>query len=157
MRARGKAEFFKQNFAGKVVLVGAVLDVEDRKTTSARLVTGAERGATGPRCASAPMQGLYQEHVLRDTIPGVFVHATAINNLLRREVPRALNAWNYGVVRTALVAAAALATLVFTPVVAALVVLLGALVWMAAATLAFHLNTVLPLVDPILGRVSLSP
>jgi adenylate cyclase/guanylate cyclase len=149
--SENKAEFFKQNFAGKVVLVGAVLDVEDRKTTSSRFVTGAERGATGPRCASTPMQGLYQDKVLRDTIPGVFVHATAINNLLRREVPRTLDAWSYAAVSTVLIAAAALATMMFTPILAAGLVVLGATVWVAVATLAFHFSTVLPLIDPVLG------
>jgi CHASE2 domain-containing sensor protein len=51
-------DFFARNFAGKAVLFGAVLDVEDRKLTSKRLATGREGTATGERCAQPPMQGL---------------------------------------------------------------------------------------------------
>src|SRR4029077_7037103 len=35
-------DFFRQHFAGKVVLIGAVLDVEDRQLTSKRYITAAE-------------------------------------------------------------------------------------------------------------------
>jgi adenylate cyclase len=148
---QGKAEFFRENFAGKIVLVGAVLDVEDRKMTSARYVTAIERGATGPRCASTPRIGLYSETLLRDTIPGVFVHATAVNNLLRGQVPHELGAVSYWLVSTALIAGAAFAAAMTTPILAAGLVLLGALAWVAVATVAFHMSTVLPLIDPVLG------
>jgi len=80
-----QAEFFKTAFAGKVVLIGSVLDVEDRKVTSARFIGGKQVGAETPRCAVKPIDLGERQTIARQTIPGVFVHATAINNLLRNE------------------------------------------------------------------------
>ena len=47
---KGDKEFFRKHFDGKVVLLGTVLDVEDRKITSKRFATGAE-GSRAVRCA----------------------------------------------------------------------------------------------------------
>ena len=47
---KGDKDFFRKHFDGKVVLLGTVLDVEDRKITSKRFATGAE-GARAARCA----------------------------------------------------------------------------------------------------------
>lgn len=77
----GKADFFQRVFSGRVVLIGTVLDLEDRKLTSKRLATGRE-GARAERCMEgAPPQ---LTPVVRDTIAGVYVHATAVNNLVRQ-------------------------------------------------------------------------
>ena len=43
-------DFFRRHFDGKVVLIGTVLDVEDRKITSKRFATAPE-GARAERCA----------------------------------------------------------------------------------------------------------
>ena len=45
---RGDKDFFRKHFDGKVVLLGTVLDVEDRKITSKRFATGAEGCARSP-------------------------------------------------------------------------------------------------------------
>src|SRR4029453_16823664 len=47
---KGDKEFFRRHFEGKVVLIGTLLDVEDRKITSKRFATGPE-GARAERCA----------------------------------------------------------------------------------------------------------
>ena len=47
---KGDKEFFRRHFDGKVVLIGTVLDVEDRKITSKRFATAPE-GARAARCA----------------------------------------------------------------------------------------------------------
>ena len=55
--AKDNKGFFRKHFAGKVVLIGTVLDVEDRKITSKRFATAPE-GARAARCAlRAPPQG----------------------------------------------------------------------------------------------------
>ena len=46
----GRRRFFRRHFGGKVVLIGTVLDVEDRKITSKRFATAPE-GARAARCA----------------------------------------------------------------------------------------------------------
>ncbi|MGQ0664639.1 MAG: CHASE2 domain-containing protein [Pseudomonadota bacterium] len=151
--ARGRnAEFFRRHFEGKVVLIGVVLDVEDRKITSKRLITGVEGAAAERRCGGPPMAGLFRgEGFVRDSIPGVYVHATAVNNLLRGEALAELPPRVRRSVSLALVLAAAGATMAFAPLAASLALAAGAALWIAAATLAFRLGLVLPLTDPILG------
>ena len=49
---KGDKDFFRRHFDGKVVLIGTLLDVEDRKITSKRFATAPE-GARAERCALA--------------------------------------------------------------------------------------------------------
>ena len=99
---QGRAEYFRKHFAGKVVFVGAVLDVEDRKLTSKRFMTGREGVNLPERCALPIMRDLYRTDVRRDTIPGVYIHATAVNNLLRRDALREFGATRRFVVALAI-------------------------------------------------------
>src|SRR4029077_11219288 len=72
-------DFFRRHFDGKVVLIGTLLDVEDRKITSKRFATAPE-GARAERCAlAAPAVA---PTFIRDSIAGVYIHATAVNNLM---------------------------------------------------------------------------
>lgn len=75
--------FFKRHFSGKAVLVGVVLDVEDRKITSKRFMTGPEGAGAGPRCALEHRADLVKTDFVREAIPGVYIHAAAIENFLR--------------------------------------------------------------------------
>ncbi|MGH7125224.1 MAG: CHASE2 domain-containing protein, partial [Stellaceae bacterium] len=83
----GEADYFKKHFGGRVVLVGTTLDVEDRQLTSMRFATSAEGLNAPERCAVPVMSELMRADLRRDTIPGVYIHAAAIANLLRG------NAW----------------------------------------------------------------
>jgi adenylate cyclase len=76
----GDKDYFQRQFNGRVVLIGALLDVEDRSVASKRFATGIE-GARAPRCRLAfePPEKAFA----RDSIAGVYVHATAVNNLIR--------------------------------------------------------------------------
>ena len=74
-------EFFRQ-FADKIVIFGTLLDAEDRKLTSKRFATGIEESAA-PRCALPPAKA--GTRYARSTIAGVYIHATAVNNLLARD------------------------------------------------------------------------
>ena len=78
----GHGSFFHNAFAGKVVLLGAVLDAEDRLLTSKRFITGSERDRWSERCIHPVMDELYRQDVRREQIPGVMVQATAIDNLV---------------------------------------------------------------------------
>lgn len=147
--ARGEAAYFSRHFQGKVVLLGTVLDTDDRRRTSKRLATGRER-ANMPRCAlPAPADDAGAPE--RQTIAGVYIHATAVNNLLRRETltepgPAAT---------TALAGAAALAAtaagLLLAPLMALASVLAAGLAGTAGAVLAFRDGVALPLVEPALA------
>jgi adenylate cyclase len=141
---KGDTEFFRRNFQGKVVLLGSTLDLEDRKMTSKRFATApdprsAERCAF-PADAMAP--------IVRNSIAGVYVHATAINNLLRHEAVTELARFPAWLVITAGAALAAFGAFVLTPVGAALSFLVLALAWTTGATVAFSKALALPLFEP---------
>jgi adenylate cyclase len=140
---KGDAAYFRRHFAGRVVLLGVLLDLEDRSLTSKRFATGAE-GAHGERCGTS--QATTQRGYVRDSIASIYIHATAVNNLLRQEglqeFSRLLE-WTSGFCIAALSSAIALA---WSPATAALL-LLGLLVACAAiGTWAMTHTLVLPLV-----------
>ena len=92
------------------MLIGTVLDVEDRKITSKRFATAPE-GARAARCA-LPMPAAGQTFT-RDSIAGVYIHATAVNNLLRGDALTEFGRIGTGLLSFALAALAAAAALAF--------------------------------------------
>ena len=144
------ADFFRRHFKDKVVLIGTLLDVEDRKITSKRFATAADE-TSAPRCGTpAPSVG---QRFARDSISGVYIHATAVNNLIRGEALVEYSRAIVGVIAFILAALSAAATLIFGPAVAALGCFLAAAAWTAAAALAFRNAVALPLIEPILASV----
>ncbi|TKW79191.1 MAG: CHASE2 domain-containing protein, partial [Bradyrhizobium icense] len=79
---KGDKDYFKRAFDGKVVLFGTVLDAEDRRFTSKRFATGLE-GARATRCTGdgKPILTSFK----RSSIAGIYIHATAVNNLIRND------------------------------------------------------------------------
>jgi serine phosphatase RsbU (regulator of sigma subunit)/CHASE2 domain-containing sensor protein len=139
-------EFFRRNFAGKVVLVGTVLDVEDRKITSARFAVAPE-GARGPRCALPPPAAT--QAFIRDSISGVYIQATAVDNLIRRDGLVELGRLGAGLAAALLAALAVAAALALGPASAAAAFLGIAALWTAGATVAMRTALVLPLIEPL--------
>ena len=80
---KGDKDFFRRAFDGKVVLFGTVLDVEDRKMTSKRF-RAAMTGAPAPAMRPARPDERPRRRPGVD-IAGVFVHATAVRNLIERD------------------------------------------------------------------------
>src|ERR1700722_3663028 len=74
---KGDADFFRRNFEGKAVLLGPQLDFEDSKTTTNRVAVDWRSGA---RC---PLPYDAATPIVRNSIDGVYVQATAVNNLIR--------------------------------------------------------------------------
>ena len=146
---KGDAEYFRRHFDGKVVLVGAVLDVEDRKLTSKRFITAPEGQGLPERCVNPVMAELYNKELRRDSIPGVYVHAHAVNNLLRGEPLRELDRGAIALVTLALAAAAAVVTMGVSFASAGAAVVLGSVAWVAAATWLFADALVVPLLRPL--------
>jgi class 3 adenylate cyclase len=147
----GKLDYFRERFAGKAVLFGVVLDVEDRQATSRRFINGPDDAGRQPRCASEPLPAFGRPQRARDSVPGVLVHATAINNLLRRDPLRDLPpaadaavAGGFGVV-----AATASAIAPLGPAGVALAI--GMLLYGALATVALHGGLALPLLQPLVA------
>ena len=91
----GRTAYFKKAFAGKVVLFGETLDVEDRFRAAKRLDWNEQASARAApaRCAVAADPARYAAAMDRKSMPGVMIHAEAINtltkNLALRETPGA--------------------------------------------------------------------
>jgi adenylate cyclase len=77
----GDTAYFTRHFAGKIVLMGGILDVEDRKLTSGRFVTLPDGEDLAPHCQIPPDTSHFSGNA-RYEMPGVLVHATAIENML---------------------------------------------------------------------------
>ena len=147
---KGDKEFFKRQFAGKVVIFGTVLEVEDRKLTSKRFASGSEL-ARAPRCVvPIPASG----GAVRETISGVYLHATAVNNLVRRDAVVEVGTPIIAAIAFGLSALAAAAALSLSPARAGLAWLLGAMLWTALATAIFRTGLALPLAQPLLASLA---
>ena len=70
--AKDDKDFFRRQFDGKVVIIGTVLDVEDRQLTSKRFATGIE-GARAPRCALPEHAGQRRLQAQRRSPASIFM------------------------------------------------------------------------------------
>ena len=140
---RNNTEFFHREFAGKVVIFGTVLNTEDRKITSKRFATGLE-GSRAPRCALPPAPPSVGQFT-RSTIAGVYVHATAVDNLISRDAIVELGALPVTIIAIAFAALASLAARMLAPATAAVVYVGMVAIWTCCATLVFTRSLPLPL------------
>jgi adenylate cyclase len=147
-REKGDTDFFTRYFDGKIVLIGARLDVEDREITSKRFATGPE-GVDGPRCTQ-PAQTTGGTFA-RDSLAGVYIHATAINNLINRDALSELSRFGRGLISMAFAALTAIAVLALPLVGAVLAYLAMSAAWTLGTTAAFAHATSLPLLEPLLA------
>ncbi len=146
---RNDADFFHREFAGKVVIFGTLLDQEDRQITSKRFATGLD-GSRAPRCAlppSAPVAGQFK----RSSIAGVYIHATAVNNLMGRDAVVEPGRLPTAMIAIAFAALAALAARWLAPAAAACAYLGMVAIWTCIATLAFTQSLALPLTEPFIA------
>ncbi len=147
---QGQRDYFRHHFAGKVVLLGTLLDSEDRQLTSKRFATGPERAAA-PRCASPAQSVAATAAAGRHTIAGVYVHATGVANLLRGQAVTELDRGTTAGVAVGVAGLAAAAALWLAPATAALAGLAAAATGLLVALLAFRQSLALPLVEPFLA------
>jgi adenylate cyclase len=141
-------DYFRRQFAGKVVVFGTVQDSQDRRLTSKRFTTGLE-GARAPRCALE--QKMIAQNFKRSTIAGVYIHATAINNLIGRDAVVELARLPIGLIAVLAAGLAAIAARMLQPVYAMVLVLAMAVVYAACATVTFHHALALPLSEPFIA------
>lgn len=81
----GDAGYFTRHFSGKIVLFGEVLDLEDRFLSAKRLTmsTRADAHAAPERCRVAAEPNRFGALGDRRSIPGVLIHAAAINTVTK--------------------------------------------------------------------------
>ena len=144
--SKGEKDYFRREFAGKVVIIGTVLDQEDRRLTSKRFATGTE-AARRQRCAipARPVAGRF-EH---SSIAGVYIHATAVNNLIGRDAAVEMGRLPVLAIAALMAGLAALLARLLRPIGATVALVGTAVVYAIAATIAFNHTLVLPLVEPI--------
>jgi adenylate cyclase len=146
---RNDVDFFHREFADKIVIFGTLLDSEDRKFTSKRLATELD-GSRARRCAlpaTPPTAGQFK----RTSIAGVYIHATAVQNLMARDAVVELPAT---MIAIAFAALTALTARMLAPSTAALAYLGMVAIWTSCATFAFTRSLALPLSEPFLAGLA---
>jgi len=146
---KGDKDYFRREFAGKVVLVGTV-GIEDRRLTSKRFATRAE-GARRPRCVLGERR--ITETFARSTIAGVYIHATAVNNLVRQDAATEMSRPANFAVAAGMALLAALLARLLRPTSAAAILAALALLYTALATALFNYAQLLPLAEPLAAGV----
>ena len=144
----GRTEFFRKHFAGRVVMLGTVLDVEDRVLTAIRYVPRRIGEGASVRCM-APAKQRTEPGFHRDTIPGIYLQAAAVNNMVRGNAMRELDPMPYAALTGALVLAMALVTISVEAVASSIAFAVGVLVWALVASGFFRAGWVVPLFDPM--------
>jgi adenylate cyclase len=146
-------DYFRRWFDGKVVIFGSVLDAEDRRLTSKRFATGRE-GERVSRCTTEtrPVTTSFR----RSSIAGVYIHATAVNNLIRQNAAVELGRLPIFLIAALVAAFAATTVRLVKPVSAGFIYAGFAAVGVAGAALAFNHALVIPVAEPFLaGLVAL--
>lgn len=153
----GNTAFFEKHFKGKAVMVGTVLDVEDRKLSSNRWVTKPEGLNPPERCALPVMSDLYVADRRRDSIPGVYIHAAAISNILTRDWLEETRGATGAALILLLAGCAAAITLATRPLLAGAGLLALLALWSGVAVAAFQAGLVLPYLQAALAAVLVFP
>lgn len=148
----GDAGFFATHFKGRIVLLGVVLDIEDRKLSSNRLIT--DGGPIGPVVHCVEPGATTAAPVLRATTPGVYLQAAAIANLASGTGLAALPAGRRLAATFALVLVVAGAALMLGPALSVGLIAGTAALWIGAAAHLFGQSTVLPLVGPLAAALA---
>lgn len=147
----GDRDFFRRAFQGKVVLLGTILDKDDRKLTSMRL-SGSYDGTPAVRCAlPAPAQPV---RTARSEIAGVFVHATTVRNLMERDGVTELGFPARTLLAILFAGAVACAACLLAPTGAMLAYLALTAVHATVAIAAFVHALALPLAEPALAGLA---
>jgi len=151
----GNEDFFSARFAGKSVIFADVLDTEDRYFTSASLMTAGGLSelppASQPRCLPTAARPASIDVSGRWKIPGVFVHATAFQNLVQgtaiAPLPRLPGAVAVGLIAFA----AALGFYAISPLIGALAALLAIVLMALAGAAVLSHELLLPFVTAWVG------
>lgn len=142
-------DYFKRHFDDKVVLIGAVLGLEDRKKAASRFTNTIEGLQTPERCAIEYDVGKYAGSAKRDDIAGVYIHAHAINNLLQGNALRELGKLEYASLSLPLALLIALFTISLSATRLVMASLVSSLLWITIVIAYFYSGLVLPLFSPL--------
>ncbi|MBR1120848.1 adenylate/guanylate cyclase domain-containing protein [Bradyrhizobium lablabi] len=147
---RNDKDYFRRWFDGKVVILGTVLDGEDRRFTSKRFATGKE-GARAPRCTDEVKPVATSFH--RSSIAGIYIHATAVNNLIGQNALTELGKLPIFLIAAGFAALAAVAARLLRPMAAAITFAAITAIGVIDATVAFDHGLALPIVEPFVAGI----
>ncbi|MHC2818196.1 class 3 adenylate cyclase [Bradyrhizobium huanghuaihaiense] len=133
------------------MLLGTILNFEDRKLTSMRL-SGGHDGSPAPRCALPSTTGTAQK--VRSDIAGVFVHAAVVRNLIEHDAVTELGFPARTILTIVLAAIIACAACMLAPGGALIAWLSVTVVYTAVAVGAFVHALALPLTEPALASLA---
>jgi len=141
-------DYFRRWFDGKVVLFGTVQDAEDRRLTSKRFATRLERARVS-RCAleRKPLP----QNFRRSMIAGVYIHATAVNNLVTHDAVTELGRLPIALIAILAAAFGAVTARLLQPAYAILAYLAAVTLYAAGATVTFNHALALPLSEPFIA------
>ncbi len=147
---RGDLDFFRRNFSGRALLLGTVIETADRVVPTMRF-SPTPIGAPGERCgAAAPTPALFRG----GAIPGIFLQATGLANLMRNDGLREGGAIPTTAIVVASALLAALAGLALRPIPVAAVMAGGLALALAVSIIALHNGYVLPLLPAAVAAVA---
>lgn len=148
---KGDTDFFRRAFDGKIVLLGSLLTFDDRKLTSMHLARGYD-GTPMARCA-LPAPAI-AARTARSSVAGVFVHATAVRNLLEHDAITELGLPLRLILTIVFAALIATAACLLAPTSAA-ITWLGLTVAYAAVAVSTYVHAIaLPLTEPVLAGLA---
>ncbi|MGH2607493.1 MAG: adenylate/guanylate cyclase domain-containing protein [Tepidiformaceae bacterium] len=153
--AREAPEALVQAFRGKVVLTGSVLPEEDRKVSTGRFLKPPT--VSGPLLHPCGLRRLPASAPHTATVPGVFLHAAAVATVLEGRVTATAGPRVVAPAAALAAAGGAAAGLLFSPWIALLAVVVGALAITASATAALARDLWIPVAVPLLVLVGAPP
>src|SRR5262245_14616005 len=115
-------------------------------------IRDAPEGARAERCA-LPIPVASQKFA-RDSIAGVYIHATAVNNLVRNDGLTEFGRIGAAIASFVLAVLAAAAALAFSPAAAAAATVGLGVTWTAGATVALRYALALPLIEPLIASLA---
>ncbi|MBR0830080.1 adenylate/guanylate cyclase domain-containing protein [Bradyrhizobium manausense] len=148
---KGDGEFFRRAFGGKVVIIGSVLNFDDRKLTSMRL-GGGHDGTPAPRCARKALA--QSVRAARSDVAGVFVHATAVRNLMEGDAVSELGFPWRSIIAILVAGMIAFAACLLAPTGTVIAWLAVTAVYSACAVALFVRAIALPLTEPALAGLA---
>ena len=79
-----RTEFLETAFKNKIVLIGSVLDIEDRRLATNRFSPASDLSAYQSACTLQGLSYTGVSDVPRTSVPGVYIHAQAIDNFINQ-------------------------------------------------------------------------
>ena len=138
-----------QAFRGKVVLVGVVTPFEDRVATSGRFLQPVAHNS--PPTAPCGLRTLGASNPASNTVPGVFLHAAAADEVMSGDLTATASAKFVAMLGALAVAIIALTAMFLSPSLAIIVAILLLATIAAVATAALQHGLYIPIMLPMLA------